>query len=141
MERPIVILKKTQEDVPVGSMETDLNQRSGKEVVTELLNELEKSPVTSSLSDAVPVVTSKDMSWTTIGGQSPKASPQKQKQDVQEEGEIVEDEEEHLPVDSLVGTDLHKEENVGIGDKTESQRQGQAAVTNQTKKSSSRRKQ
>lgn len=46
-------------------------------------------------------------------------------QDVQEEGEIVEDEEEHLPVDSLVGTDLHKEENVGIGDKTESQRQGQ----------------
>lgn len=56
-----MILKKTQEDVPVGSMETDLNQRSGKEVVTELLNELEKSPVTSSLSDAVPVVTSKDM--------------------------------------------------------------------------------
>ena len=60
-DRPVVILKKMSEGNMEGSVEKVLGQRQGKEVVSDLLNELEKSPVIASLSDVVPIASAKDM--------------------------------------------------------------------------------
>ncbi|RID65616.1 hypothetical protein BRARA_D00800 [Brassica rapa] len=52
---------KTSEGNMEGSVEKVLGQRQGKEVVSDLLNELEKSPVIASLSDVVRIASAKDM--------------------------------------------------------------------------------